>query len=64
MPIRAERNTKGHAFNMGQASALVEIISATVGAWLVTQNNGYSEVATMAFMLGFAIMMTLDVALG
>lgn len=93
MPIRAEGNTKGHAFNMGRASALVEIISATVGAWLVTQitivlpyalafaagamvfvcveelipnsqSNGYSEVATMAFMLGFAIMMTLDVALG
>lgn len=93
MPIRAEGNSKGHAFNMGQASALVEIISATLGAWLVTQvtiilpyalsfaagamvfvcveelipnsqNNGYSEVATMAFMIGFAIMMTLDVALG
>jgi ZIP family zinc transporter len=29
-----------------------------------SQNNGYSEVATMAFMIGFAIMMTLDVALG
>lgn len=93
MPIRAEDKSKGHAFNMGQASALVEIISATLGAWLVTQvsiilpyalafaagamifvcveelipnsqHNGYSEVATLAFMIGFAVMMTLDVALG
>lgn len=93
MPIRAEGSTKGHAFNMGQSSALFEIISATIGAWLVTQitvilpyalafaagamvfvcveelipnsqTNGHSEVATMAFMIGFAIMMTLDVALG
>lgn len=29
-----------------------------------SQTNGHSEVATMAFMIGFAIMMTLDVALG
>lgn len=93
MPIRAEGNSRKHAFNMGQASALVEIISAALGAWLVTQmtiilpyalafaagamifvcveelipesqTNGFSEVATMAFMVGFAIMMTLDVALG
>src|SRR5699024_12244267 len=93
MSIRAEGSTKGHAFNMGQSSALFEIISATIGAWLVTQitvilpyalafaagamvfvcveelipnsqTNGHSEVATMAFMIGFAIMMTLDVALG
>lgn len=93
MPIRAEGNTKLHSFNMGQSSALVEIVSATIGALLVSQitiilpyalafaagamifvcieelipnsqNNGHSEVATMAFMIGFAIMMTLDVALG
>lgn len=93
MPIRAEGSSKGHAFNMGQASALVEIVSATVGAWLVTQvtvilpyalafaagamifvcveelipksqTNGHSEIATLSFMIGFAIMMTLDVALG
>lgn len=93
LPIRAEGKSKGHAFNMGQASALVEIVSATLGAWLVTQvsiilpyalafaagamifvcveelipnsqRNGYSEIATLAFMVGFAIMMTLDVALG
>jgi len=93
MPIRAEGNSKGRAFNLGQASALVEIISATIGAWLVTQvtiilpyalsfaagamifvcveelipksqTNGYSDAATMAFLTGFAVMMTLDVALG
>lgn len=93
MPIRAEGNSKAHAFNMGQASALVEIVSATLGAWLVTQitlilpyalsfaagamvfvcveelipnsqTNGHSEIATMSFMIGFSIMMTLDVALG
>ncbi len=93
MPIRAEGNTKGRAFNLGQSSALVEIVSATLGAWLVTQvtvilpfalafaagamifvcveelipksqNNGYTDAATMSFLIGFAIMMTLDVALG
>lgn len=93
LPIRAEGSSKKHAFNMGQASALVEIVSATMGAWLVTQmtvilpyalafaagamifvcveelipssqNNGHSEAATLAFMVGFAMMMTLDVALG
>lgn len=93
MPIRAEGNSKKHAFNMGQSSAIVEIFSALIGALLVSQmtvilpyalafaagamifvcieelipnsqNNGFSEVATMAFMIGFAIMMTLDVALG
>lgn len=93
MPIRAEGNSKGHSFNMGQSSALVEIGAALVGAMLVSQmtvilpyalafaagamifvcieelipasqNNGYSEIATIAFMMGFAIMMTLDVALG
>lgn len=93
MPIRAEGSSKGTAFNLGQASALVEIVSATIGAWLVTQvtvilpyalafaagamifvcveelipksqTNGYSDAATMAFLVGFAVMMTLDVALG
>lgn len=93
MPIRAGGKSKAYAFNLGQASALPEIISATLGALLVSQvtailpyalafaagamifvcveelipssqNNGNSEIATMAFMFGFAIMMTLDVALG
>ncbi|GEK90253.1 zinc transporter, ZIP family [Alkalibacterium putridalgicola] len=93
MPIRAKGRSKSHAFNMGQSSALPEIVSATLGAWLVTQitiilpyalafaagamvfvcveglipnsqTNGHNKVATIAFMFGFAIMMTLDVALG
>lgn len=93
LPIRAEGNSKGRAFNLGQASALVEIVSATLGAWLVnqvtvilpyalafaagamvfvcveelipsSQSNGNKNIATMAFMVGFAVMMTLDVALG
>ncbi len=93
MPIRAGGKSKAHAFNLGQSSALPEIVAATIGALLVSQmtivlpyalafaagamifvcveelipssqSNGYSEIATIAFMFGFAIMMTLDVALG
>lgn len=93
LPIRAEGSSKGRAFNLGQASALVEIFSATIGALLVTQVNvilpyalsfaagamifvcveelipksqshGNEDIATMAFIVGFSIMMTLDVALG
>lgn len=94
LPIRAEGEAKGRAFNLGQASALVEIVAAAVGAWLVNQvtpilpyalafaagamifvcveeliptsqaDQLYRNNATMAFMFGFAIMMTLDVALG
>lgn len=94
LPIRANGTSKGQAFNISQASALVEIIAAALGAWLVNQittilpfalsfaagamvfvcieelipssqaNRQYKNIATMAFMVGFAIMMTLDVALG
>lgn len=94
LPIRADGESKGRAFNLGQASALVEIVAATVGAWLVNQitpilpyalafaagamvyvcveelipssqsDRLYRKTATTAFMIGFAIMMTLDVALG
>lgn len=94
LPIRAEGSSKGLAFNIGQASALVEILAAVLGAWLVNQvsailpyalafaagamifvcieelipssqaNRSYTNIATMSFMIGFAIMMTLDVALG
>lgn len=94
MPIRAEGNSKARAFNLGQSSALVEIVSATIGAWLVTQitvilpyalafaagamifvcveelipksqaNGNFTDAATMSFLIGFAVMMTLDVALG
>jgi len=93
MPIRAQGGSKGRAFNIGQASALVEIISATLGALLVSQvttilpyalsfaagamifvcveelipksqTHGNDDLATMAFIVGFSIMMTLDIALG
>lgn len=93
MPIRAEGSSKRRAFNLGQASALVEIVSAALGAWLVTQvtiilpyalafaagamifvcveelipesqSNGNEDLATLALLVGFAVMMSLDVALG
>lgn len=94
LPIRADGESKGRAFNLGQASALVEIGAAALGAWLVHQvtpllpyalafaagamvfvcveelipssqsDRKYRDTATTAFMVGFAIMMTLDVALG
>lgn len=93
MPIRAGGSSKWHAFNLGQASALVEIGSATLGALLVTkiiiitpyalafaagamifvsieelipksQSNGNSDIATLSFIVGFVVMMTLDVILG
>lgn len=93
MPIRSGGAPKNHAFNLGQASALVEIIGAALGAWLVTQvtiilpyalsfaagamifvcveelipesqTNGNNDVATIALLCGFALMMSLDVGLG
>lgn len=93
MPIRSGGASKGRAFNLGQASALVEIIGAALGAWLVTQvtiilpyalsfaagamifvcveelipesqTNGNSDLATLALLCGFALMMALDVGLG
>lgn len=93
LPIRAEGASKGRAFNLGQASALVEIAAATLGAYLVTQitvilpyalafaagamifvcieelipesqTNGNKDLATLALLVGFSVMMALDVALG
>lgn len=93
MPIRAEGASKMRAFNLGQASALVEIIGAAMGAWLVSQvtlvlpyalsfaagamifvcieelipesqTKGNKDLATLALLFGFAVMMTMDVALG
>lgn len=93
MPIRANGKSNRYAFNLGQASALVEIVAAIIGAWLVTeitvilpyalafaagamifvcveelipesQSNGNEDLATLALIIGFALMMTLDVALG
>ena len=93
MPIRATGASKGRAFNLGQASALVEIIGAALGAWLISevtvilpyalafaagamifvcveelipesQTNGNKDIATLALLFGFALMMTMDVAVG
>ncbi|MBG9982487.1 ZIP family metal transporter [Aerococcaceae bacterium DSM 111020] len=93
LPIRAEGTSAGRAFNLGQASALVEIVSAIIGAWLInqvyailpyalafaagamvfvcveelipsSQSHDNTDIATLAFIIGFAVMMTLDVALG
>lgn len=93
MPIRAEGASKWRAFQLGQASALVEIVGAALGALLVSQvtailpyalafaagamifvcveqlipesqSHGNSDIATVALLIGFGVMMTLDVALG
>ena len=93
MPIRADGSSRWKAFNLGQLSAIVEPISAVIGAFAVvsmqailpyalafaagamifvvveelipeSQTNGNSDIATMGLMVGFTIMMILDVALG
>lgn len=93
LPIRAEGSSKWRSFQLGQTSGLVEIGSATLGAWLVSQvivilpyalafaagamifvcieelipksqSSGNSELATTSFILGFVVMMALEVALG
>lgn len=93
MPIRADGSSRWKAFNLGQLSAIVEPISAVIGALAVvsmqailpyalafaagamifvvveelipeSQTNGNSDIATMGLMVGFTIMMILDVALG
>lgn len=93
LPIRAEGASKGRAFNLGQASALVEIVAAALGSYLVTQitvilpyalafaagamifvcveelipqsqTEGYTDLATLSLLVGFSVMMVLDVALG
>lgn len=93
MPIRAEGASKWRAFQLGQASALVEIVGAALGALLVSQvtiilpyalafaagamifvcveqlipesqSHGNSDIATISLLVGFGVMMTLDVALG
>ncbi len=93
MPIRSSGTTKSRAFNLGQVSALVEIVGAILGAWLVTQvtiilpyalsfaagamifvcveelipesqTNGNNDIATLALLCGFSLMMALDVGLG
>lgn len=93
MPLRREGMSRVKAFLYGQASGIVEPISAMVGAWAVivmrpilpyalsfaagamifvvieelvpeSQNNGNEDFATLGCLFGFAIMMSLDVALG
>ena len=93
MPIRAEGASKWRAFQLGQASALVEIVGAALGALLVSQvtvilpyalafaagamiyvviselipesqSNKKKEVMAIFTIIGFSIMMLLDVALG
>lgn len=93
LPIFAESGNRRKAFNMGQSSALVEPVSALVGAAAVlvvsqilpyalafaagammfvvveelipeSQSGDNTDVGTMAFLVGFTIMMILDVALG
>lgn len=76
MPIRAAGATRWKAFNYGQASAIVEPIFATIGAagamiFVVveelipdSQSSNNTDLATLSLMIGFTIMMILDVALG
>lgn len=93
LPLRAEGKTRWKAFNMGQLSAIVEPVSALLGAAAVlvvtavlpyalafaagammfvvveelipeSQTSHYTDLATMSFLVGFVIMMVLDVALG
>jgi ZIP family zinc transporter len=93
MPIRRQGASKFKSFMFGQSSAIVEPISAVIGAWAVmvfqpilpyalafaagamifvvveevvpeTQRDKYTDVATLGFIGGFIVMMTLDVGLG
>ncbi|MCH8535230.1 MAG: ZIP family metal transporter [Flavobacteriaceae bacterium] len=92
MPLRALGMSKLRSFNYGQLSAIVEPISAVIGAWAVfyfigllpyalsfaagamifvvieevipeSQKSNHTDLATIAFIIGFCIMMTLDVGL-
>lgn len=93
MPLLGENMSRKRAFFWGQASGLVEIVSAIIGVLLVvhiqallpfalafaagamifvvveevipqSQSAGNSDRATAGAMIGFAVMMLLDVALG
>ena len=93
VPLRREGFSRWHAFNYGQMSAIVEPLSALLGAYMITlmqpllpyalafaagamifvvveelipesQTGEDVEFSTIGAMLGFAIMMWLDVALG
>jgi ZIP family zinc transporter len=93
MPLRRQGVSRFKSFWYGQLSAIVEPISAVVGALAVTfftpilpyalafaagamifvvveevipetQRDKYTDIATLGFIGGFIVMMTLDVALG
>ncbi|MGV6830181.1 MAG: ZIP family metal transporter [bacterium] len=93
MPMRRQGASKFKSFWYGQLSAIVEPISAVIGAVAVTfftpilpyalafaagamifvvveevipetQRDRYTDIATLGFIGGFIVMMTLDVALG
>jgi len=93
VPLRREGLSRTKAFMYGQASGIVEPISAVIGCLLVTsirpilpyalafaagamiyvvveelipeaQTNNNSNIATIGCMIGFAVMMLMDVALG
>lgn len=93
MPLRRMGMSRKKSFLLGQASALVEPVSAVIGAMAVTfftpvlpyalafaagamifvvieevvpetQQNKNTDIATLGFIIGFVVMMGLDVALG
>ncbi len=93
VPLRSENISRGKAFLFGQASGIVEPISAVIGVILVTiikpilpfvlafaagamiyvvaeelipsgKTSKEDKLGTIGVMLGFVIMMVLDVALG
>ena len=93
MPLRREGISRRLSFFYGQLSAVVEPVSAVIGAAIVlvaqailpyalafaagamifvvveelipeSQNGGNRDVATGGVMIGFVVMMILDVALG
>ncbi|WP_274476401.1 ZIP family metal transporter [Mangrovimonas aestuarii] len=93
MPLRRQGVSKFKSFWYGQLSAIVEPISAVIGAVAVsfftpvlpyalafaagamifvvveevipeTQRDKFTDIATLGFIGGFIVMMTLDVALG
>ncbi|QDV87085.1 ZIP family metal transporter [Planctomycetes bacterium TBK1r] len=93
VPLRGEGMSRTKSWLLGQASALVEPISAVIGAAVVvyaapvlpfalsfaagamvyvvveelipeTQQEGNEDLATLFLMIGFVVMMILDVSLG
>lgn len=93
MPLRREGISSFKSFWYGQISAIVEPVSAIIGAYAVyvarpilpyalsfaagamifvvveevipeSQREGNSDIATMGAIIGFVVMMVLDVALG